>query len=175
MTLKTINKSLIEADTKYILHQCNCVSENAKGIAKSIFDAFPWANTYSKREKPSSRGTVDILGNGKTERFVINAYIQYYPGKSYESAYKSNVRTTDTYENRLFYLQKCLQRIENISDLESIGIPVGMGCRLAKGNWSDYLFLIEDFAKQIKSEQNAEVILYNYDNKKLSNQESLWK
>lgn len=33
MTLKTINKSLIEADTKYILHQCNCVIRYSVGIA----------------------------------------------------------------------------------------------------------------------------------------------
>ncbi len=73
MTLKTINKSLIEADTKYILHQCNCVTINAAGIAKLIFEAFPWANTYSKRpgnislfkhENYSKQGTIDVLGNG---------------------------------------------------------------------------------------------------------------
>lgn len=166
MTLKTINKSLIEADTKYILHQCNCVSENAKGIAKSIFDAFPWANTYSKRVEPSIKGTIDIRGNGKDCRFVINAYVQYYPGKPIG---------TDDYKSRLYSLIQCFDEIEKIQEIESIGIPVGMGSHLAGGIWSDYLSLIEDLAIELKKSQNAEVILYNYDNKKSSNQELLWK
>jgi O-acetyl-ADP-ribose deacetylase (regulator of RNase III) len=167
MTLKTINKSLIEADTKYILHQCNCVTKDSAGIAKAIFTAFPWANTYSKRIKHSKQGTIDILGNGLDQRYVINGYIQYYPGKSF---------SRDDYENRLNSLFECLTKIKTIPDLTSIGIPVGMGCVMAGGDWNcDYLPILEDFAKQIKSEQNAEVILYNYDNKKSSKQESLWK
>jgi O-acetyl-ADP-ribose deacetylase (regulator of RNase III) len=166
MTLKTINKSLIEADTKYILHQCNCVTKNSAGIAKSIFDAFPWANTYTNRAISSSKGSIDILGNGSDKRFVINAYVQYYPGKPVGY---------DNYESRLGALKLCFDEIKEIPEIESIGFPVGMGCGLAGGLWNDYLSLIEEFADQIKSEQNAEVILYNYDNKKSSNQESLWK
>lgn len=167
MNLKTINKSLIEADTKYILHQCNCVTKDSAGIAKSIFTAFPWANTYSKRIKHSKQGTIDVLGNGLDQRYVINGYVQYYPG--------GPIHISDSYNLRLRCLSNCFSLIRKIPGIESIGIPVGMGCNLAKGNWSDYLSLIEDFAKQIKSEQNAEVILYNYDSKKSSNQESLWK
>ncbi|WP_207784922.1 hypothetical protein, partial [Listeria monocytogenes] len=73
------------------------------------------------------------------------------------------------YNLRLTCLSNCFSLIRKIPEIESVGIPVGMGCGLAKGSWDDYLSLIEDFAKQIKSEQNAEVILYNYDNKKSSN------
>lgn len=167
MTLKIINKSLIEADTKYILHQCNCVTKDFAGIAKAIFNAFPWANTYSKREKHSKQGTIDVLGNGLDQRYVINAYVQYYPG--------GPIHISDPYNLRLTCLSNCFSLIRKIPEIESIGIPVGMGCSLAKGSWEDYLSLIEDFANQIKSEQNAEVILYNYDNKKSSSQESLWK
>jgi O-acetyl-ADP-ribose deacetylase (regulator of RNase III) len=166
MTLKTINKSLIEADTKYILHQCNCVTENAKGIAKSIFDAFPWANTYTNRVFSSNKGSIDILGNGSNQRYVINAYVQYYPGKPVGY---------DNYKSRLEALKSCFDKIKEIPEIKSIGIPIGMGCRLAGGKWEDYLPIIEEFANQLKSEQNAEVILYNYDNKKSSNQEPLWK
>lgn len=134
---------------------------------ESDFNAFPWANTYSKREKHSKQGTIDVLGNGLDQRYVINAYVQYYPG--------GPIHISDPYNLRLTCLSNCFSLIRKIPEIESIGIPVGMGCSLAKGSWEDYLSLIEDFAKQIKSEQNAEVILYNYDNKKLSNQESLWK
>ena len=125
MTLKTINKSLIEADTKYILHQCNCVTKDSAGIAKAIFNAFPWANTYSKRTKHSKQGTIDVLGNGLDQRYVINGYVQYYPGKPV---------SYDTYESRLEALKSCFDKIENIKNLESIGIPYMMGCGLAGGN-----------------------------------------
>lgn len=170
MTLKTINKSLIEADTKYILHQCNCVTKDSAGIAKAIFNAFPWANTYSKRVKHSKQGTIDVLGNGLDQRYVINGYIQYYPGKP-KFGY-----CVDCISHRIDSLNACFRKIKEICGLESVGIPVGMGCGLAGADWnSQYLPIIEEFAKQIESEQNAEVILYNYDNKKSSNQESLWK
>ena len=96
MTLKIINKSLIKADTKYILHQCNCVTKDSAGIAKSIFEAFPWANTYFERGEPSTKGTIDIRGNGLNQRFVINAYVQYYPGKPIG---------TDNYKSRLYSLR----------------------------------------------------------------------
>ncbi len=173
--MKTINKSLLDADTKYIMHQCNCVTKHSKGIANAIFNEFPWANTYAKRNIPSVRGRIDVLGNGINERFVINAYIQYHPGKPSIDKTIEKDRKIDSYQNRLFYLEKCLQRIETIPDLKSIGIPSEMGCRLAKGLWSDYLSIIEDFAKRIKETQNAETFLYQYDstNIKENNQETL--
>ena len=38
-----INQSILEANTKYIAHQCNCITSHSAGIAKRIFDKYPYA------------------------------------------------------------------------------------------------------------------------------------
>lgn len=153
--IPTINQSLLEANTKYIAHQCNCVTQNSAGIAKSIFDKFPWANEYRRRAFPSKLATIDIFGNEFLNmRNVINMYVQYHPGKPN--------KTFDSYENRLNCLKKCLNLISKIPDLESIGFPFGMGCRLAGGNITDYTEILEKFAEHV-AKKNVKVLWYNYD------------
>ena len=151
-----INQSLLEANTKYIAHQCNCVTQNSAGIAKSIFDKFPWANEYRRRTFPSKLATIDIFGNEFLNmRNVINMYVQYYPGKP-------NRANFDSYENRLSYLKQCLNLISKIPDLESIGFPYGMGCRLAGGLQEDYTEILEIFANHV-AKKNVKVLWYKYD------------
>jgi hypothetical protein len=154
--IPTINQSLLEANTKYIAHQCNCVTQNSAGIAKSIFDKFPWANEYRRRAFPSKLATIDIFGNEFLNmRNVINMYVQYYPGKP-------NRANFDSYENRLSYLKKCLNLISKIPDLESIGFPYGMGCRLAGGLQENYTEILEIFAEHV-AKKNVKVLWYKYD------------
>ena len=174
MKIQIINQSLLEANTKYIAHQCNCITQHSAGIAKAIFDKFPYANTYQYRPWPSILGNIDVCGTeynritlynypsgniyssgvDKNEyRYVINMYVQYYPG---------GPKLFDNYELRLKNLQKCLDKVANIENLESIGFPEGMGCRLAKGFWPDYLNILEKFADKIYVEQKAKTYLYNY-------------
>ena len=149
-----INQSLLEANTKYIAHQCNCITSHSAGIAKAIFDKYPYANTYKDRRGTiDNQGTVHVLGNGDEQRYIINMYVQYYPGKPTHF---------DNYYNRLMYLKKCLNRISQISNLESIGFPFGMGCRLAGGNQSDYTEILEKFAEHV-AKKNVKVLWYKYD------------
>lgn len=167
--IQTINKSLLEADTKYIAHQCNCTTTHSAGIAKAIFDRYPWANTYKNRKLASVQGTIDIIENRKP--YVINMYIQYYPGKAklsnlgnlFDSPFEFIIE--DSAKNRINYLRKCLNKISEIENIESIGFPEGMGCRLAKGNWNDIRPILEEFAEKIYKEQNAQTFLYKYDNR----------
>lgn len=149
-----INQSLLEANTKYIAHQCNCITSHSAGIAKAIFDKYPWANEYKRRAFPSKLGTINVFGNNNIEqRYIINMYVQYYPGKP---------KAIDSYENRLNCLKKCLNLISKIPDLESIGFPFGMGCRLAGGNINDYTEILETFANHVVK-KNVKVLWYKYD------------
>lgn len=156
--IQTINTSLLNATTKYIAHQCNCITPHSAGLAKSIFDRFPYSNTYKLREDGirSSQGTIDVLGNGDSERYIINMYIQYYPGKPYLR------NTYDSYSKRLEYFKKCLAKITKIPNLESIGFAKGMGCKLAGGNEQDYSKILEEFSGMV-SLMNVKVFWYNYD------------
>lgn len=122
-----------------IAHQCNCVSTGAAGgVARSIFDKFPYADTYSKRkgkEDRSKPGTISIHGNGKDKRLVMNLYAQYYPGGSkYEN---------DTPELREKWMKECFAKIYNIrKKIKSIAFPRLMGCAIAGGNWENYYSFI---------------------------------
>jgi len=136
-------------DVKYICHQCNCVSTGkSAGLAKFIFDKFPYANTYRKRDPENARtrskpGTIEIMGDGsKFKRYVINLYAQYYPGlPQYE---------TDSVTKREEWMKQCLAQIYNMRDkLESIAFPKKIGCAIAGGNWDHYYGFIKKLALHI--------------------------
>ena len=76
-----IGGNLLDATEKYLCHQCNCVTKKSKHLSKTVFTRFPHANIYSRRQFPSSPGTIVLKGDGKEERFIINLLGQYYPGK----------------------------------------------------------------------------------------------
>ncbi len=90
-----INQSLLEANTKYIAHQCNCITSHSAGIAKAIFDKYPYANTYKDRMYTGYNfpGRIDVLGNGEDSRFIINMYVQFWPGKPGKDIYDTWFQT----------------------------------------------------------------------------------
>lgn len=151
---KTIFGNLLEADTKYIAHQCNCVTAYAAHLSKDVFEKFPWADIYTPRmecgyfdvplegEEP---GNIVICGNGQNKRFVINILGQYFPGNA---KYPNDKK--DGYKARMRYFVSALNKISKIDDLESIAFPYKIGCGAAGGNWSYYEKFINIFAKNIK-------------------------
>jgi len=157
--MRIVNKSILESDAKYICHQCNCLTSHSAGLAKSMFDAFPYANIYATRENLSNwkdhrdqPGTINIAGNGKDKRFIINMFAQIFPGKP-----KFPYSSTDGWGAREGYFKTCLDKIA-LLDIGSIAFPDHIGCSMAGGNWENYLKMIEDF-DDLKI---AEVYLFNY-------------
>ena len=49
---------ITKVTTKYIVHQCNCVTIRSKNLAKTIFDAFPYANCYFTRKENDVPGVI---------------------------------------------------------------------------------------------------------------------
>ena len=163
--LRIVQGNLLHAKEKFIAHQCNCVTLSARGLAQSIAQRYPWANTYHKR-KPhptisncaikkdrSIPGSVDIVKRGKDEHIVLCLYAQYRPGKpGHYSKYPG--KYVDTKNNRLAWFASCLQSLEQSGhiDGEPIAMPYGIGCGLAGGNWSQY--------KQMLEESSLEIVLY---------------
>lgn len=134
--------NLLESDAQYIVHQSNCVTNKAKHLAESVFNAFPYANIYKPRLQGNYRdkpGTIIVRGNGTDKRFVIALLGQYYPGSS-----KYN---NDSYEKRFAWFTQGLDEIGKIPGLKSIAFPARIGCGAAGGNWDDYYNAIKDFAK----------------------------
>lgn len=145
---------LLSSTDDYIVHQCNCVTKGSLGLATQIFKKYPYSNTYKYRKSHSTPGTIDILGNGKDKRYVINMYSQYYPGPS--------KYTSDNTIARLEWFKGCLYRIGteiNGRQGVTISFPYLIGCGLAGGEWSDYLKEIESFSEKY----NVIITLYRLD------------
>jgi O-acetyl-ADP-ribose deacetylase (regulator of RNase III) len=78
--IKIVNGDLLDAQEDYIVHQCNCISTEAKGLAKQIFDKYDYANSYKNRIKGHNQqpGTIEIWGNGNDQKLIINVYAQFF-------------------------------------------------------------------------------------------------
>lgn len=133
MSVTHIKQDILDSTADYICHQCNCVSNNSKGLSKAIFDMFPEANDYEKRKENGKR---DIPGTIAIYDRVINMFAQYYPGRpKYQN---------DTWVLRIQHFQSCLDRIAEL-DFESIAFPKNIGCGLAGGDWNIYEEMIINF------------------------------
>jgi len=139
---------LSDANETYVAHQCNCVSVGSKGLAKALFDVYPYANTDKDRTKPSDPGTVVVCGNENAgQRLVVNMMSQLLPGKS--------TTARDQPNHRIQWFVQCLQAISDYArshpDLKrSIAFPWMIGCGLAGGLWATYARLLYNFAHQFK-------------------------
>ena len=113
----------------YICHQCNCVSKGTKGLAKKLFDKYPWANTYGEFRQ---FGTVDIkyppaYPSSDTGPIIVNMYSQYMPGNNEKKGF-------DRHEAFL----RCLEIIDSEFKGEELAFPYKVGCGLAGGDWEGF-------------------------------------
>lgn len=145
-----LDGDLLNFPSKYIAHQCNCKSTNVSGLAKSIFEEFPWADITKFGPDVKKFESIDIRGNGQDERYVINMFSQIYPGKITEKS----TSESDSSRKKAFLL--CLKKILTIDDIESIAFPYRIGCGLAGGDWDFYRKSIYTFSKE---RDNLEVFI----------------
>lgn len=153
--LEIITGNLLEAKEKYLAHITNCISTtSAKGIAKDIFDKFPYADCYSGRTETSKAGTIDIVGDGKDNRYIINMHAIVYPGKA-----RYPLSSLDGLAARQKHFYHCLLRIAQIEELESVAFPWRVGCGLAGGNWEYFLGTIVQMEKYLEP-KGVRVVIY---------------
>lgn len=134
-----VEGDLLESDDRYIVHQCNCVTRTAGGIAKVIFARFPWADVYSERDgrpgfRPGQRpGEIIVRGDGEGQRFVINLFGQINGGGPRD-------RGDEDSENarRRMFLDGLFKISKIGDDLHSIGFPWCIGCGIAGGDWGGF-------------------------------------
>ena len=85
--MKMIGGDIFEAENdSFIVHQCNCVTTNARGLAEEVVWRFPQAATYcmpGESKYYHTPGTIDVIGN------VINLYAQLLPGGLVDGNYPS--------------------------------------------------------------------------------------
>lgn len=141
MLISLVQGDLLEASEPYVGHQCNCVTVGpGAGLAKALFRKFPYANVYTQRTEPSIPGTYSIHGNGMDQRYVVNLYAQYFPGKPKKPA--------DTAEKRLHWLLQSLGAFIGDVQAPTIALPYGIGCGLAGGDQDTYYKALERLARE---------------------------
>ena len=142
--IATIDGDLLSGDYQYIAHQCYATSYNkAAGLAKTIFNKWPYANCYNNTYK--TLGTIQVAYGVQN---VINMFAQFYPGKP---------RANDDVIRRLSAFRACLNKISQLQDIKQVAFPYKIGCGLAGGNWADYERLLCKFAE----EASFEVLIIN--------------
>lgn len=155
MNVKIVSGNLLDAtEEQFLLHQCNCVSNGASGLAASLFQRFPHANVYATRKIADIPGTIDVRGNGKDQRFIVNAFAQYYPGGP-------DTQEHDGKRAREEYLRNCLLRVAQLHP-QSIALPFGLGAGLARGDWNIIMGIIQEFALRLP---DTKVVLYKLESK----------
>lgn len=141
--LKIKNGDLLNATEDVIVHQCNCVTNYPKGLSKAIFLKWPYADVYTVRSKTTHRdvpGTITIRSK-EGLKTVVNLFGQFYPSKP---KYKN-----DTSSARLEWFKNGLADIVvQLPHINSVALPYKIGCGLAGGQWSDYLEILTQFARQ---------------------------
>jgi len=152
---RIIRGDLLEAKEKYLAHQTNCVTNRAAHLSAAVFDAFPFADIYSERRRPSRPGTIVIRGDGKKERFVINMLGQVFPG-----APGPHNPEVDGGAKREDYFDRCLEKISKITELETVAFPHRIGCGAAGGDWPAYREMLKNFAAFVHKDQGARVVVY---------------
>lgn len=148
--IKIIKGDLLTTGAQFIVHQTNCTSSQAAGLAKDIFNQFPYSDCYKNRLKASSPGTIEVCGDGLEKRFIINLFGQYFPGPPAESG-------MDSASDRKKYFHNGLLEISKIPNLKSIAFPYKIACGLGGGDWNWYFNHLQKFANSLP---NIDVLIY---------------
>lgn len=152
--LTVLTGNILSSKEQYVAHQCNCVTSYAKGLAEIIFKKWSYADCYSIRWENDKPGTIEIRGDGKENRYIINMFAQVNPGKPTN---KDDLR--DGEQVRKTYFIECMKRINELNP-ESVAMPWGIGCGLAGGDWDFYKKVIDKFSERFS------IVLYKLPEKR---------
>ena len=141
---------LLQADDDIIIHQTNCISKTAKGLAKDIFTRFPYADTYQTRTEPNKPDTISMHGQrGGKQRLVANLYAQHKPGSTRKGGNDNAHEREDWFWRCMLALGKYIK--QQMRGPVTVGIPWRIGCGMAGGNWNRYKQMIEDWVRKVRT------------------------
>ena len=161
-----VEGDLLHYPANYLVHQTNCTSTHARGLAQHLFRQYPFANAYQTKICKRVAGTVSFHRDEKSKTLVVvNLYGQHYPGRGSNKKQKRNKTSTTSNDHHIrddaaareTYFQHALldlenqitknkHRINSTTDPITIAFPYGIGCNLAGGDWVAYRSMLERFA-----------------------------
>lgn len=146
--IKAISGDIFE-QPGVLVHQTNCRSTHAAGLAASVFGRFPKANTYSDWHRTRKYGACDVFDvseYGTAVTYVVNMNAQWYPGR---------VKTGENYPERHVRFSECLLELQGLVHTHKwkrVNFPYRIGCGLAGGNWDVYVGMIDKFARSVEAD-----------------------
>lgn len=149
-----MNGNLLESDCHVIIQQCNCFATQGAGIAKQIVRLYPsvldadrkYHLPIGSRERLGHTSHVWVDGpHGRL--LVINLYGQHRYGKGLMTEY-------DAFKRGLRSIMARLNKA-GYGNLK-IGMPFGIGCGNAGGDWS----VVFEIIKDVSNEFNRDIYLY---------------
>lgn len=165
--VSVIAGDVCDAKERYIAHQCNCVTQQAKGTAGQLFARFKDENVYARRTylQADEPGTIKCTGR------LIHLFAQWGPGKpkAWVDAYRNRkrfaewVHDDDSKAERQRWFQSCLDAVVAMvgaDEVEALPVafPMGIGCNMAGGDWSTYKSMLE--------QSKLQCVLYDKNKKK---------
>lgn len=151
----------ITTRAKFVCNLCDCVSIGNKGDkpVQDIFTKYGYANCYTDRvvTKKSIPGTLQIKGDGKKNRYVINMFVQFYPGPP--------KYPNDNIIKRVEWFNNCLDKLLEISNAESISFPKDIG-KYENNDYNErYLNKMDDFRKKYYLKNRQVIKIVDYEDK----------
>lgn len=144
---------LLNSPCNIIMHQCNTMKTMGAGIAKQIKQRYPEAYRADVRFmmglSPQSKLGHFSWAQAEDGRFIVNLYGQLRYGRER--------RHTD-YPALQSALQQAFAWVRNNFTNPIVGLPKGMGCNNAGGDWQIVYDIIETVAKM----HQVQVHIYEY-------------
>lgn len=153
----------ITTKARFLCNICDCVSIGKRGDDRTleVFRQFPYANTYASRlsTKKAVPGTFEVKGDGQKKRYVVNLFVQFYPG--------SSKYPNDNITRRLSWFSNCLDKMLSIPSLGSLAFPEDLGISSYIDNSMRYLHAINDFTKKYYLRHKQTIVVYDYNHQKI--------
>lgn len=148
--LRIVTGDLLEGGFDAIVHQANCFRRMRSGVAKAITDMYPEVRTVDT-DFPTEEGeprlghcSLAFVEHSITGKPLVvgNLYGQLYYGHGYDRVYT----VYDKLKSALIQFVGSLKTVYPDKEKMKIGIPYGMGCGLAGGDWQIVYGIIEEVA-----------------------------
>ena len=128
--VRVVLGDVLDAPGTYIVHQANCVSVRAAGLAKALFGRYPHANCYGPRREAVTAGCISVHGDGAVKRRVVNLFGQHRPG----GPQKWGVDCNDTQTAREGHFRAGLQRlVDHIANHGALALEPSLWLLLLAG------------------------------------------
>lgn len=148
MSLQIIKGDLLDFPNgiNTIAHSCNTKNVMGGGIAKSIKERYPEAYQADCKAHEESEVALGYFSfcklNSEPKKRIINLYTQQEFGEGRHVNYESFYASID-------YLYKAINSSPDVSKYV-LGLPFGISCGLAGGNWNIIYCMLNEVFKNAK-------------------------